>query len=1117
MKRLACVRSTLSLACLLSISHRTQAQDAPTPTTIPLDVIVEPDGTRSYERLGINIGVNGAAPREYIFDTGSTEFNIAVGPGAKSQPWFPFLPGVAVHWAKPAEYGDGSYGNLAKSTTVGSFQFYRRGDQAPSASFLTPQGMPVTLNTGTYATDDSMEPGHERGRLVGYWTAESSFLFSSGMHTLEEIDFYGLTPEDLMDWGDFFPVYIDATAQQQLDQGMGPLDGGGYDLFGIFGAGDFGGDSVLGNLTKSGYIVAANAQVGKPQNCTGCEHVILNLTPALRAQFISQVPWSEGSAGVSPLSGAPVSASQFDLAFAYTLDGGKYTVTLPTLLDSGTGEIFLNDADLLKNAAGHIDADHFIAPGGTLTMTGVATGAQPTSVQTGSIYEGDQSNVVVAGSNPYIEPGTALYGISFYFNNSVMYDLENKLTGYTPFFVSIDPISTDAKGYSVTDSMAPQGIAGIISGKGPFEVAASGKAQLTGANTYTGATLIDKNGWLGLAGPGSIATSSGVRADGIFDISRSAGPVFVQSLDGAGTVALGGNTLELTRANGSFGGRLIDGGLGGGAGGGVIVAGGRQTLTGENTFTGRVGIGPQGLLDLRGSVAGSVLDAGVLTGGGHVGGDLTVSGLVAPGSSTGMHQNLAVDGSYRQLAGSTFATQLDTAGHASQITVKGGATLDTGARLGILAASPARDALYTRGTRYTVLTSAQNLAGSYAVAATPVSAMLALAPAYDARHAYLDVVQTRPLPAAAQTPNQQATLAGVQSLAASSPVFASVANLPTDPSIRRAADTLSGEVYSGTSAIQLDDSHLIRDAVNARLATTRRQDSVAGGASKAAGDDSTTRTQSNGVTTWGQFVGSWGRRDGDGNAARLTDTTNGFMVGADLSLGETARLGVVGGHTHTSLLSPYSRKNIGNAEFAGLYGGTALGAWYLQGGAAYTAQTQTVNRSAMLFSGIEGVWSRHDASTSQAFAEAGYTLELKSLKLEPFAQAAYVQLRNDGFKETGGNAALTVRGGRDAVTYSTLGAHLSTQVRSRRSAFTFYGTLGWRHASGAVHPSSAMHFAGGNDFTVAGVPIARRTWIADAGAAMQVDKNLSFNLNYTGQIAGHALDSGFKMGAMWRL
>jgi uncharacterized protein with beta-barrel porin domain len=40
--------------------------------------------------------------------------------------------------------------------------------------------------------------------------------------------------------------------------------------------------------------------------------------------------------------------------------------------------------------------------------------------------------------------------------------------------------------------------------------------------------------------------------------------------------------------------------------------------------------------------------------------------------------------------------------------------------------------------------------------------------------------------------------------------------------------------------------------------------------------------------------------------------------------------------------------------------------------------------------------------------------------------------------------------------------------------------------------------------------------VIDAGLMLQVTPAVSFNVAYTGQLAQHAVDSGFKGGVTWR-
>src|SRR5262249_30891796 len=124
------------------------------------------------------------------------------------------------------------------------------------------------------------------------------------------------------------------------------------------------------------------------------------------------------------------------------------------------------------------------------------------------------------GSNP-----SNTIGIPFFMQNSVMFDLSDQLIGYTYFFVTDASLSTVGRPLIVDHTNLPLGLAGVISGPGGVTVQAGGQVQLSATNSYTGPTEIDAadsnhpGGALYISGPGSIAASSGVQANGLFDIS----------------------------------------------------------------------------------------------------------------------------------------------------------------------------------------------------------------------------------------------------------------------------------------------------------------------------------------------------------------------------------------------------------------------------------------------------------------------------------------------------------------------------------------------------------------------------------------------------------------------
>ena len=155
-----------------------------------------------------------------------------------------------------------------------------------------------------------------------------------------------------------------------------------------------------------------------------------------------------------------------------------------------------------------------------------------------------------------------------------------------------------------------------ISGSGSVTLQ-SGSLNESGVSTYTGATTINAGASLLLSGVGSIATSSNVNDNGTFDISGTTAGVSIITLTGAGGVSLGAQTLTLTNASGTFAGVLADGGNSGGSGGALTLAGGGETLTGGNAYTGATTIAAGATLQLgaggtTGSVFGPVADNGTL-------------------------------------------------------------------------------------------------------------------------------------------------------------------------------------------------------------------------------------------------------------------------------------------------------------------------------------------------------------------------------------------------------------------------------------------------------------------------------------------------------------------------
>jgi len=555
--------------------------------------------------------------------------------------------------------------------------------------------------------------------------------------------------------------------------------------------------------------------------------------------------------------------------------------------------------------------------------------------------------------------------------------------------------------------------------------------------------------------------------------------------------------------------------------GAINALAGRTVLTGDSTaFSGTTTVGG-GVLSVDGRLGGTltIVTAGRLEGTGAVG-TTTIAGTVAPGHSIG---TLTVNGNYTQAAGSTYVAEINTAGQSDRITVTGSALL-AGGTVVVSGAAGAP------GTRYTLLTAAGGVAGNYAAldatsvpAATP---FLRYALAYDPTAVFLDVARSAlAFHDAGQTRNQRATGAGLDSLPAGNPVATAVSGLDV-AAARAALDQLSGEIHASARSMLIDDGRLLRDAVASRL---RRATTAPGPAGVALASRDSARDVAIGrdsgagnITAWMHGFGAWGHFGGDGNAARVTRSTGGMVIGADAALDDTWRLGLAAGYSHSALQvrARSASARIDNVHVAVYGGGTwdiGGGALGLRFGAAYTLHQVDSKRAVSVAGLTDHVAAHYKARTAQVFGEAGYTLNIgRAVALEPVAALAYVNLDSNRIRETGGVTALSGRGGGDSVLFSTLGVRAAATVAAGTTAITARGMVGWRHAFGDVTPDSRLAFAGGTPFSIAGAPIARNAVLVEAGLDVHVARNVTLGTTYTGQIAKGAQDHGFKATLVWK-
>ncbi len=516
---------------------------------------------------------------------------------------------------------------------------------------------------------------------------------------------------------------------------------------------------------------------------------------------------------------------------------------------------------------------------------------------------------------------------------------------------------------------------------------------------------------------------------------------FAGTVTNAGISANDGTIAALANSNGIFSntGRIN---------GTATVTGGSLVNDG---IAGAVDIGDGGLLSGNGSVGELFVNSG---------------GVLAPGTGIG---TVTVDGDLTFRAGSTYQLDIDASGRSDTVNATGAVSIQ-GGTLDILAAG----GNYLPATSYTIL-SAGSITGGF----DSVSSDFAfLSPTLSYGTTGIDVQLDRngvQFADVAKTANGRAAAAAVQALGSGRSIYDTVLSLDS-VTANSAFSQLSGEVHSSLKSAMLWNSRFTRQAILDEVTA-----------------DPEGRTEDLAFWTAGfQASNIW---SGNGNAASIDSHTAGGLFGADGPISDQWRVGGVVGYSHDT----FQQANA-DSYHAGLYALGDLGPVNIVGGAIYSHNEASTRRSAMFGTFADRLTAAYASATSQVFGDLSWTYDMDPVTLQPFANLAYVNLDTNGFRETGGDAALSTTGSNDnAIATSIIGVRWSREWPENDLPIALSGMLGWRHLAGDVTPYSSLAFTGGVPFVVEGAEMPRDSLVARLGVSAKLSKSVRVTLSYSGE------------------
>jgi len=837
------------------------------------------------------------------------------------------------------------------------------------------------------------------------------------------------------------------------------------------------------------------------------------------------------STGTLALSGTGSIASSSVVTVNATLDisgmNPGIAAAITTLAGNSSGVVNMGSSTGLFIFAGSTEFAGVIQGsaaleigGGTQTLSGVNTYTNATQVDAGATLALKGNGSIASSAFVGLLGAGATFDISQTASGASVGGL------FSLFGDGI--VALGSKTLTITNGSNFSGViqdGGIGGGTGGNVVIATGAAQgLTGVNTYTGTTTISTGAELDLITNGSIATSSSLTNNGVFDITGHTGGTSIKSLSGSSVsfINLGPNTLTITNANGTYAGVIQDGG----GGGGLTMAGGTQTLTGANTYSGATTVNG-GTLVVNGSITrdSTVNAGGTLAGTGAVGNVAVTGGTLAPGNP-GAIGTLAINGSLSFTAASTYLVQI-SATAASLANVTGAANLG-GATV---------NANFISGTvqkQYKILHATGGLGGTtFNPAVVSNMPTINATLSYDAaNNVFLNIGVNFTPSGGGLNINQQNVANTLTNF------FNSTGGIPAAfAGLTPAGLTIaSGELGTGIiqSAINADGQFLnlmLDPTVAGRSSGFAKAGSVA---QYTDGDDVDAYASMRPATArereafamatkaplWSQPINRWsvwtagygGSAQVGGNAVvgsqDLTARVWGGAAGADyrISMDTLVGFSLGGGGLNYSLANAMGT---GTADVfqAGVYGRHNFGPAYVAAALAYGWHDVTTNRT-VAPGGFDQLQGRFKADTFSARFEGGYRFTTPLIGITPYAAAQVTNFNLPNYSEVslngGGLFALNYAAQSLTDTRSELGLRTDKSYAMQNGVLTLRGRAAWAHDYNPSRAVTALfQTLPGTSFVVNGARVDADSALVSASAEMKWLNGFSIAGTFDGEFSGN--------------
>lgn len=522
-------------------------------------------------------------------------------------------------------------------------------------------------------------------------------------------------------------------------------------------------------------------------------------------------------------------------------------------------------------------------------------------------------------------------------------------------------------------------------------------------------------------------------------------------------------------------------------------------LTGANTYSGMTDI-VEGTFNLNGSVAGNTIVGfgGKLSGNATIAGNLTNSGILAPGNSIGTinTKNLVLTPS--------SLVEIKLASNATNDLI---AATETAQIDGALKVIPLPGSFPTVQS-YTIITAAGGRTGTFSTVNSSVPSLMKVI--YEPA-----AVVVEALPTSTLRLDRNAAAAASCYLANGFTIGSDVeavnaALLTLDATgINNSFNQMQPSLFSGLAWSQIENALIVRSSYTQHLEEVNLSCNCY-----------------NNLHVWTEAIGAWQKQHSSRQQFGYTNWMGGATGGVDVVCCNTLRLGIAGSYTHSYM---NWEKSAGHANINSYYGGfytnwsnqfgyvnaTVLGA-YSHYRTHRHLHFATIHRHAK---------SSHNSWEALAGLEAGFNFDCNTcVEIIPFVRMDYVYLSQQKLAEKGANSLdLRVDKVQNQVIQSEFGIIWMGNYICERSCFSgrFLPLIKLSYINDAPLTNRNLHarFVDSScDFTVKGLRFSRNLGAASLGLTyLNCNETIritfrydgKFSSNYHTQAANIALDINF--------